>query len=423
MLVKMGSFLSALRKAKGLCQMELAERLNVSDKTVSRWERGKGSPDLCLIPVLADIFEVTSDELLRGERINPAKTSPEDLRKQDQVSRKQSKRLLRLQESRFKNRSLLALGILFTGLLAAMICNFGFLRASLGFFLAVIFSGAGILLEILFLNTAWTGSLDESLDSKEADAYKRSVIRRARLVFYTGVLLLAVTLPLILAGGPYLGLNAGSWFSWSLLFGGLASVALFIFNLLLTHLLVKKRVYPLDPGQEMRHHANEALKRRLALILVLAFFLIFIAQALVNDQLDSSSFSPGTSFADFESFKAFMEKREAADLHDDQLSSNVEYYDEERRPLPEEEALREYFYDRDGQLVGSYIARNQTVALFQLGSDQDPFLIRLHTVQDLAHGHRILDLINLGFGLIYLVVAVVLLAVYYKKRQPGPVRN
>lgn len=423
MLEKMGSFLSALRKAKGLSQMELAERLNVSDKTVSRWERGKGSPDLCLIPVLADIFEVTSDELLRGERINPVKTSPEDLRKQDQVSRKQSKRLLRLQESRFKNRSLLALGILFTGLLAAMICNFGFLRASLGFFLAVFLYGAGILLEILFLNTAWTGSLDESLDSKEADAYKRSVTRRVKFVFYTGVLLLAVTLPLILAGGPYLGLNAGSWFSWSLLFGGLALVALFIFNLLLTHLLVKKRIYPLDPGQEVRHHANEALKRRLAPIFVLAFFVIFVAQALVNDQLDSSSFSPGTSFADFESFKAFMEKEEAAELHDGQFSSNVEYYDEEGRPLPEEEALREYFYDRDGQLVGSYIARNQTVALFQLGSDQDPFLIRLHTVQDLAHGHRILDLINLGFGLIYLVVAVVLLAVYYKKRQPGPVRN
>ena len=265
--------------------------------------------------------------------------------------------------------------------------------------------------------------MDESLDSKEADAYKRSVIRRTRLVFYTGVLLLAVTLPLILAGGPYLGLNAGSWFSWSLLFGGLALVALFIFNLLLTHLLVKKKIYPLDPGQEMRHHANEALKSRLALIFVLAFFVTFFAQALVNDQLDSSSFSPGTSFADSESFKAFMEKEEAADLYDGQFSSNVEYYDEQGRPIPEEEALREYFYDRDGQLFGSYIARNQTVALFQLGSDQDPFLIRLHTVQDLAHGHRILDLINLGFGLIYLVVAVVLLAVYYKKRQPGPVRN
>jgi len=113
--------------------------------------------------------------------------------------------------------------------------------------------------------------LDESLDSKEADAYKRSVIRRVKFVFYTGVLLLAVTLPLILAGGPYLGLNAGSWFSWSLLFGGLALVALFIFNLLLTHLLVKKRIYPLDPGQEVRHHVNEALKRSLTLIFVLAF--------------------------------------------------------------------------------------------------------------------------------------------------------
>jgi|LSQX01.2.fsa_nt_gb transcriptional regulator with XRE-family HTH domain len=160
MLEKMGSFLAVLRKAKGFSQMELAELLNVPDKTVSRWERGKGSSDLCLIPVLVDILELTSDELLREERIHPAKTSPEDLRKQDQVSRKQSKRILRLQESRFKNRS---------------------------------------------------------------------------------------------------------------------------------------------------------------------FFVTFMAQALVNDRLDSSNFSPGTSFADFESFKTFMEKEEAADLYDDQLSSTVDY--------------------------------------------------------------------------------------------------
>lgn len=63
-----GSFLSALRKANGMTQKELAERLNVSDKAVSRWERNESCPDITLIPVIADIFGVTSDELLRGER-------------------------------------------------------------------------------------------------------------------------------------------------------------------------------------------------------------------------------------------------------------------------------------------------------------------------------------------------------------------
>ena len=64
----LGSFLTALRKANGMTQKELADRLNVSDKAVSRWERDENCPDLTLIPIIADIFGVTSDELLRGER-------------------------------------------------------------------------------------------------------------------------------------------------------------------------------------------------------------------------------------------------------------------------------------------------------------------------------------------------------------------
>ena len=60
----MGGFIAALRKANGMTQKDLAERLNVSDKTVSRWERDDGAPDLSLIPVIAEIFGVTVDYLL-----------------------------------------------------------------------------------------------------------------------------------------------------------------------------------------------------------------------------------------------------------------------------------------------------------------------------------------------------------------------
>ncbi len=63
-----GSFLAELRKEKGLTQKELAEFLNVSDKTVSHWERDKYSPDISVIPILAEYFGVTCDELLGGER-------------------------------------------------------------------------------------------------------------------------------------------------------------------------------------------------------------------------------------------------------------------------------------------------------------------------------------------------------------------
>ena len=58
-----GSFIAALRKANGMTQKDLAERLNVSDKTVSRWKRDDGAPDLAAIPAIAEIFGVTCDEL------------------------------------------------------------------------------------------------------------------------------------------------------------------------------------------------------------------------------------------------------------------------------------------------------------------------------------------------------------------------
>ena len=67
-----GKFITALRKANGMTQKDLADQLNVSDKTVSRWERDEGAPDLAMIPVIAEIFGVTCDELLRGERKSPA---------------------------------------------------------------------------------------------------------------------------------------------------------------------------------------------------------------------------------------------------------------------------------------------------------------------------------------------------------------
>lgn len=64
----MGAFLAVLRKEHGLTQRQLAEELHVSEKSISRWERDETSPDLAMIPVLAERFGVTADELLRGQR-------------------------------------------------------------------------------------------------------------------------------------------------------------------------------------------------------------------------------------------------------------------------------------------------------------------------------------------------------------------
>ena len=63
---KTGSYICLLRKQRGLTQAELAERIGVTDKAVSRWERGKGFPDITLLPPLAQVLGTSVTELLAG---------------------------------------------------------------------------------------------------------------------------------------------------------------------------------------------------------------------------------------------------------------------------------------------------------------------------------------------------------------------
>lgn len=66
--VKIGTFLKELRKQKGLTQEQFAEIVNVSNRTVSRWENGYNLPDLDVLIELADYYEVDLREILDGER-------------------------------------------------------------------------------------------------------------------------------------------------------------------------------------------------------------------------------------------------------------------------------------------------------------------------------------------------------------------
>jgi transcriptional regulator with XRE-family HTH domain len=65
---RFGSFLARLRREQGLTQKELADRLNVTDKAVSKWETGKGFPDVKLLEPLAQALGVSLVELMQGKR-------------------------------------------------------------------------------------------------------------------------------------------------------------------------------------------------------------------------------------------------------------------------------------------------------------------------------------------------------------------
>ncbi len=68
--IKIGEFISSQRKSKNLTQAALAEALGITDRAVSKWERGKGLPDVSIMLELCNILEITVNELLNGEKIN-----------------------------------------------------------------------------------------------------------------------------------------------------------------------------------------------------------------------------------------------------------------------------------------------------------------------------------------------------------------
>lgn len=66
--MKIGNFLKELRKEKGITQAQLAETLNVSARTVSRWETGSNMPDISILVDIADYYDISIPEITNGER-------------------------------------------------------------------------------------------------------------------------------------------------------------------------------------------------------------------------------------------------------------------------------------------------------------------------------------------------------------------
>ena len=140
-----GKFIAVLRKANGMTQKDLADKLFVSDKTVSRWERDECDPDLSLIPAIAELFGITTDELLRGERNSLEATITEEP-KPSAKSDKLFKTMLRARVRKYKNLSFISIGLLAVGLIATIISS----TIPFGNFISLIATIASTVCQIAF---------------------------------------------------------------------------------------------------------------------------------------------------------------------------------------------------------------------------------------------------------------------------------
>lgn len=104
-----GNRISALRKEKNLTQKELAEKLHVTDKAVSKWERGLNYPELSLLPIIANILETSISELLGVEQ----NISDNTIDVISEISKAEKKQLLKIIKDYLILAIILGAGVIF----------------------------------------------------------------------------------------------------------------------------------------------------------------------------------------------------------------------------------------------------------------------------------------------------------------------
>ena len=421
-----GGFLAALRKANGMTQKDLAQKLNVSDKTISRWERDDGTPDLSLIPVIAEIFQVSCDELLRGERKSPEeRLEPPPSYEISEKGEKQRQRLLAVSLSRYRNFTYISMGLSVVGLIAALIGNLAFLRATLGFLMGCIFYAASIVCQAIFLNNAFLGISDPAPGNEQSlHRFKRAVILLAEYSFGLTTAFIGFTFPLILVDA-YVGLGPDNL----LIFGGIGAfvflTAYCMVCYFLNAALLKRGIYTLEERTAQIYWHNHQLKRSIAKRLLLVVFVTAMMQTALNSS-GLTPFMKGTVFTNYEDFTAYMEQNIPFDAYYFESSQsiaaqpvgeNAAYFDQYGNEISEEEALRETLTDINGEVVCEYLRRNELVASIRYSKKEGdilPITVFTHWDYDLARARK--NRADLVFLCLYSLELAGAVVVYSKKR-------
>ena len=360
-----GKFISALRRANGMTQRELAERLFVSDKTVSRWERDESVPEITLIPVIAEIFGVTSDELIRGERISAEKTEcAETVERVSGKTEKSIRAILFERNKRHGNFLLLSLGLSFLGLIAAMIADLAFCKGLLAFCLSLAFIFAGEICVICFTRNGFL-MLDDgdfSCGAREVKAYNSKVAGYAVRITVFNICSIAFCLPLVIVGANY-GIYFGDWCMYGLLLVAVALAVTYICRVLwIDRVMIS---HGLTVTDEKTEQMKDEIRKKL--IRVLAVFLCVEAVILgglwFNYQFVFDLTVEKQVFNTCEEFKAYVESDVAKYREESQteasrmkleLNGEVTVWEEEIGGGEYDSVVSGRIYDANGKLICEY---------------------------------------------------------------------
>lgn len=403
----LGGRIAALRKARGMTQKELAESLHISDKSVSRWERGETAPDLSLLPALAEHLNVTLDELLSGRKPALQTAAPSEAFSAGLVCRS-----MRAQGI----CTILAAALSLLGLAGLFILRYEYLNPSAGVFCAGIFLIFSAALESA--SFFWTqGILRENRASQTAaDAHGKTLLRRLFGISILNVAIAAASLALYLRS---IGGAIQRFWSWGEILAptlGAALAFLLLLCLLLPRWALKKGLL----SESRRESVQANMRKKLfciggcvaALAVTLLIGHLFSTHVLTMERICGE----GTCFASFDDFKAFAETpvsvyadgRMVEILLED---GTTQYYEDRDRDR--------WFWDTVTDAQGNtmtYIRRNLSIAtiLHEPGAEW-PF--RVYTVADQAQYNHIKETARVILGALLLLEISAGFLLYFRIRE------
>ena len=276
---------------------------------------------------------------------------------------------------------------------------------------------------------------EDTADETELAVFRYRVYADSRIVFALTAILLAACIPLLLVGDAYLGLTAETWLGlgagYAAIAGVLCGVVLYFVE---NHLLVENLIaYPEKTAARITHRRR--LKKNLTLLCVGLFAVTALLNGVLTAFGSTSSLADSIRFDDVESFVAFAEQ-EVKDTYDapsfsihydggiavapeEEAYEDTVYFDEHGNQITDEEALTHTRKDSAGNVVISYIQRNETICSVSWGAESDGFLpIHVKTDEHIRAAQRQVELTNAVFTVVYVLEVLSVLFAYLLLRTP-----
>ncbi len=425
-----GRFIAALRKANGMTQKSLAEMLGVSDKAVSRWERDECAPDISLIPVIAEIFGVTSDEILCGEKSN----KPPVYNEGNAKTEKRLKHLINTVKTKFIIKSIISLSAAIVGLIISMICNFGFYRARLGFLVGCIMFLIAVLLEIIFFNYAFLVVNSDDFFAESINNLKKSLILEFRNTLFAILCIFAFSLPpAYLASDAYYGVYYVEWFSQGAICSLAGAAICIIAWLAAKQILIKHKILILTEGEKEKRKIQRKAILASSIVLVTTFF---VQSLLINNEsFIYKAFIKGTTFTDMNKFIEYIETPKdewseqptsASEEYTPEQTENEVTYEEDENDFSDNNEYSdsyaiEYWKDTikiDGKSVTFEQKNLQVIRIdYKLDKDNNVVSATTYTQKDREQARIIIDRINIIFFIVYIAEITCLVLKYFLKTK------